>query len=834
MYDEFDKFAHIKEESLHQYYLRFTQLINDMNIYKMKMEHLQIDSRLAVHVFKQGDDPIDAINKMMSFLSTVVTSRFPSTNIQLRNSSNLRQQVTIHDGRVTVQPVQGKQSSFVAGTSGTRANISGTRGHNSGQQRVVKCFNCQGEGHMARQCPKPKRNKDATWFRDNVLLVEAQRSSKVLNDEELAFLADPGITEAKAVLMANLSSYRSDQMFSLRIQNSSAQQDAMIVSVFEKLSNQVTNCNKINKDNLIANESLFAELERYKERVKLLEERQNVDLSTREKLIMDDIIREKNAHFVDFENQLSEDFGKRFVPQQELYEEQAFRLQTSHPNTDQSASSPVKIEAPQKLPKEKVFVITTLKNDLRKLKGKDIVDNAAQVSNATTIAPRMYKLVPVTLAPKDKNTRETHIYYLKHTMEQAAILRKIVEQAKSLNPLNSASYSAWNPFLEVVTQESIVTKVYTRRPKVVQIVLWYLDSRCSKHMTGDRSQLSNFVHKFLGTVKFGNNHIAKIMGYGDYQIRNVIILRGYYVEGLGHNLFSVGQFYDSDLEVAFRKHMCFVHNLEGVDLLLGSRETNLYTLSIGDMMASSPICLLSKASKTKSWLWHRRLDDCDRLFQPMFDEHFNPPTIVVSQVLVVNAPRAIDLADSLVSMLIDQDAPSISAVDPTLFTWKARNDLLLVQIYVDDIIFASTNTALCNEFANLMTTKFKMSIMGQMSFFLGLQISQSPRDTPMVEKNKLDEDLQGTPVDATPYRGMIGSLMYLTSNRPGLIYAVCLCAQYQAKPTEKHLNAVKRIFRYLKGTINMGLWYSKDTGMSLTAYSDADHAGCQDTRRSTS
>ncbi|GKD64769.1 hypothetical protein Tco_1306877 [Tanacetum coccineum] len=104
----------------------------------------------------------------------------------------------------------------------------------------------------------------------------------------------------------------------------------------------------------------------------------------------------------------------------------------------------------------------------------------------------------------------------------------------------------------------------------------------------------------------------------------------------------------------------------------------------------------------------------------------------------------------------------------------------------------------------------------------------------MVEKNKLDKDLHGTPVDATLYRGMIGSLMYLTSSRPGLIYAVCLYAWYQAKPTEKHLHAIKRIFRYLKRTINMGLWYSKDTDMSLIAYSDADHAGCQDTRRSTS
>nr|GEU30940.1 retrotransposon protein, putative, unclassified [Tanacetum cinerariifolium] len=146
------------------------------------------------------------------------------------------------------------------------------------------------------------------------------------------------------------------------------------------------------------------------------------------------------------------------------------------------------------------------------------------------------------------------------------------------------------------------------------------------------------------------------------------------------------------------------------------------------------------------------------------------------------------------------------AVDPTLFTQNAGNDLLLVQIYVDNIIFTSTNTAMCNEFADLMTTKFKMSMIGKMSFFLGLQISQSPRgiflnqskyaskvikkyglptndsiDTHMVEKNKLDEDLQGTPIDAILYRGMIESLMYLTSNRPALIYAVCLCARYQVE-----------------------------------------------------
>ncbi|GJT13333.1 retrovirus-related pol polyprotein from transposon TNT 1-94 [Tanacetum coccineum] len=139
---------------------------------------------------------------------------------------------------------------------------------------------------------------------------------------------------------------------------------------------------------------------------------------------------------------------------------------------------------------------------------------------------------------------------------------------------------------------------------VVQIVLWYLDSGCLKHMTGDRSRLRNFVKKFIGTVRFRNDHFGAIMGYGDYVIGDSVISRVYYVEGLGHNLFSVGQFCDSDLEVAFRKHTCFVRDLDGVDLIKGSHGTNLYTISVEDMMRSSPICLLSKASKNKSWLWH--------------------------------------------------------------------------------------------------------------------------------------------------------------------------------------------------------------------------------------
>ncbi|GKD40272.1 integrase, catalytic region, zinc finger, CCHC-type containing protein [Tanacetum coccineum] len=109
-------------------------------------------------------------------------------------------------------------------------------------------------------------------------------------------------------------------------------------------------------------------------------------------------------------------------------------------------------------------------------------------------------------------------------------------------------------------------------------------------------------------VRFGNDHVGAIIGYEDYMIGDSVISTVYYVEGLGHNLFSVGQFCDSDLEVAFKKHSCFVRNMDGVDLLKGCRSTNLYTISVDEMLRSSPICLLSKASKSKSWLWHRRLN----------------------------------------------------------------------------------------------------------------------------------------------------------------------------------------------------------------------------------
>nr|GEV12975.1 hypothetical protein [Tanacetum cinerariifolium] len=754
-------------------------------------------------------------------------------------------------------------------------------------------------------------------------------------------------------------------------------------------------------------------------------------------------------------------------------------------------------------------------------------------------------------------------------------------------------------------------------------LFWYLDSGCSKHMIGDRSQLTNFVNKFLDTVKFDNDHVAKIMGYGDYKIGNVTISRVYFMEGLGHNLFSVGQFCDSDLKVAFHQNTCFICNLEGVDLLTGSRGNNLYTLSLGDMMASSPICLLSKASKTKSWLWlrclshlnfgainqlarqglvrglpklkfekdhlcstcamgkskkkshkseskdtnqeklyllhmdlygpirvksvngkkyiliivdisyetsvarspqqndvgerrnrtlieaahtmliyaqallflwveavatacytqnrsivrlrhgktpyellHNKLpdlsflyvfgipdlqhtkrivetihvnfdeltamaskqsssgpalhemtpaticsglvpkptsstpyvppsrNDWDLQFQPLFDELLTPPPSVdptAPEVIASNAdiipPEQPESTGSPFSTTVDQDAPSPSNSQTTPETQSPSipqdveednhdikvahigNDLLFglpipevasdqssstVQLsrpvstrlqlheqalfcYYDAFLtsvepktYKDALTQSCwieaiqeelNEFERLevwelvpqpdkvmvITLKWiykvkldelggilknkarlvarvyhqeegiyfedsfapvarleairiflafpthKNMVVYQMdvktAFLNGLQISQSPRglfinqskyaleslkeygfescdpvDTPMVKKSKLDEDKEWKFVDSSHYCGMIGTLLYLTASPPDLQFVIYMCAWYQARPTEKHVHTVKRIFRYLRGIVNQGLWYPKDSLVALTAFADADHA----------
>ncbi|GJY52009.1 putative ribonuclease H-like domain-containing protein [Tanacetum coccineum] len=219
------------------------------------------------------------------------------------------------------------------------------------------------------------------------------------------------------------------------------------------------------------------------------------------------------------------------------------------------------------------------------------------------------------------------------------------------------------------------------------------------------------------------------------------------------------------------------------------------------------------------------------------------------------APRA--WYETLSTYLLDNGFQR-GKIDKTLFIRRDKGDILLVQVYVDDIIFGSTKKSLCTEFEKMMHKKFQMSSMGELTFFLGLQVKQKEdgifisqdkyvteilkkfgftdvktASTPMETQKPLLKDEDGEEVDVHLYRSMIGSLMYLTSSRPDIMFVVCACARYQVNPKVSHLHAVKRIFRYLKGQPKLGLWYPKDSPFDLVAYTDSDYAGASLDRKST-
>nr|GEZ77173.1 hypothetical protein [Tanacetum cinerariifolium] len=338
-----------------------------------------------------GDDLIDAINHMMSFLTAVVTSRYPATNNQLRTSSNPRQQATINNGRVTIQPIQGRQNFVSAGSS--RPFTSGSSGA-PGKQRVIVCYNCKGEGHMSKQCikpnrkrdaewfkdkcTKPKRKRDAEWFKDKVLLVQAQANGQIALMANLSYYGSDNLAESNTEIISDsniisYSQYMNESQYNT-VQNSTlhALQDDLILSVIEQLKTQVVNCTKINQDNKQVNELLTAELERELALEKQVKELNDIVfkkalgfqnpcyLKKAQKLkpkLYDGRIIEKSDVVVIPNTKetlmlAEENFKTRFVPQTELSAEQAFwsqySVQTNEPNL--SATTTI-VEVPKELPK---------------------------------------------------------------------------------------------------------------------------------------------------------------------------------------------------------------------------------------------------------------------------------------------------------------------------------------------------------------------------------------------------------------------------------------------------------------------------------------------------
>ncbi|KAJ4763435.1 Pol [Rhynchospora pubera] len=307
----------------------------------------------------------------------------------------------------------------------------------------------------------------------------------------------------------------------------------------------------------------------------------------------------------------------------------------------------------------------------------------------------------------------------------------------------------------------------------------------------------------------------------------------------------VAQGFKQQEGIDFEETFAPVARLESIRMLLAVAANKGFTLFQMDV----------KSSFLNGWI-----DEEVYVQQPPgFVDHFNPDHVYKlhkSLYGLKQAPRA--WYGRLCTFLLDNGF-SRGKMDTTLFTKKRDDHLLLVQIYVDDIIFGSTNATLAQEFSSLMSSEFEMSMMGELTFFLGFQIKQlkdgifvnqvkyakelvkkfgvedsKSLDTPMGKSANIDADEKGKPMDITLYRGMIGSLLYLTASRPDIMYAVCLCVRYQANPKESHHKAVKCILRYVKGTQNLGLWYGRQTELDLLGYTDADFAGDRMDRKSTS
>nr|GEX40943.1 retrotransposon protein, putative, Ty1-copia subclass [Tanacetum cinerariifolium] len=1247
-----------------------TSLTVNHNAYMASSSAPQIDYALM------GDDPIDAINHMMSFLTVVVTSRYPATNNQLITSSNPRQQATINNGRVTIQPIQWRQNFMSVGSS--RPFTFGSD-RASGKQRVIVCYNCKGEGHMSNQCTKPKRKRYAKWFKDEVLLVQAQANGQVLQEEELEFLADPGTTKsssnqnvittnaayqvddldaydsdydeinsAKIALTGNLSHYGSDNLAELKPKLYDGRViekfDAVVIPDTEEtlMLAEESRSKMIEKQNdpkmiekkvitkpidyaiinqlstdfetwfipqteLSAEQAFWSQYSQMKlaveqhceEKNKFQNKIKNV-LQDNDRLLTQalsveimDVFVHNNvkstclnvdvcAHCVTIEFELKKDFIKK-----ECYEtlHQKYHTLKKH-CISLEVNNQLKMEifqrntlsSPESVPtfaelseinelkaqaQAKDTVILKLKKKLRSLNGdvnerkvkkvveeietlnieldhkvtklvaenehlkqtyKQLYDSikssrvrskeqcddlinkfnlkSAEVSDLNASLQEKVLVDVAPLVPKLRKNRTARTYYIRNTQEEAATLREIVESKILLSPLNTSldyacKYTRRIQELLMILQQTcpcltnLGTKLVAVTPKnktkqirlteqITKSERTTVTTPASANIDSNTSVLSftgvtmvssasgslsqdntkkNRIRKRKVWQPIGNmfktvGHIWKptgrtftLVGNGcplnriatpttvppresipivnrtDKPVVTLIYSRktkaankkvpnkiepnnswGSSSSNVPSSLISCrlsksssGQVCDSDLEVAFRQHSCFIRNLDGVDLLPGSQGNNLYTMSLQDIMASSPIsrqglvrglpklkfekdhvcsaCAMGKSTKMThkpksedtnqeklyllymdlcgpmrvesvngkkfilvivddysrfTWVKFFRSKDetpnfivkflkmIQRLWQPPvllkiiplfsfdmerllmsfctnkdrlvsrgyrqkegidFEELFSPvarleairiflayaahKNMVVYQMDVKTAFLNGNLReevyvsqpdgfvnpdnpnhvykikkalyglkqasrawyDMLSSFLLSQDF-SKGSVDPTLFIKRNGNDLLLIQIYVADIIFAASTIELCDLFANLMCSKFKMSMMGKISFFLGLQISQSPRGIFINQSKYALESLKKygfescDPVD--------------TPMVPDLQFAICMCARYQARPTEKHVHAVKRIFRYLRGTIHRGLWYLKDSSVALTTFADADHTGCQDTRRSTS
>ncbi|GKA11342.1 retrovirus-related pol polyprotein from transposon TNT 1-94, partial [Tanacetum coccineum] len=717
----------------------------------------QPDSGLIIPVFQKGDDPIDAINHMMPFLTAIE-----------------------------------RQTSLAAGT--TRTYTLGVSGSNSGKQRTVICYNCKGEGHMSKQCTKPKRKRDDSWFKDKVLLVQAQASGQILHEEELAFLADLGIPEgqatqtvithnaayqaddldaydsdcdelntAKVALMANLSHYGSDAL--AEVHNHDNMNNNMI--------NQAVQAMPSSEQSNVVNHSETESINFWVQ--------SNSEMITQQGYWVMVIIRLGMLRSQGFT--MWKDLDTTYPLHGLVRGLPKLKFEKDHLcSTYAMGKSKKKPQKPKSedTNQEKLYL---LHMDLcgpmsvTSVNGKKSKDEAPDFIIKFLKMIQVQLKVPVRRIRTDNGTEfvnQTLREYYEKRSDWDLLFQPLFDEL--LTPPPSVDHLA----LEVV---ALIHEVVAQVPAVStgSPSSTYVDQDApspSHSQTTPETQpliIPNDVEEDnhdIEVAHMGNNpyfgipilEIVSDQSLSSDSIHTILVARGYRQEE---------QSSKEQSSITVRKRELILKSL----LLLVVKIRAIENLSA--FVAHMNMAVYQMDMKTAFLNGNPR----EEVYVSQLDRFVDPD----------NPNHMYKLKKALYGL---KQAPR---------AWEGK-ELLLVQIYVDDIIFAASTPELCDLFAKIMCSKFKMSMMGKISFFLGLQISQSPRgifinqskyaieslkkydfdscdlvNTPMVEKSKLDEDKEGKAVDPSHYRDMIGTLLYLTAT-----------------------------------------------------FADADHAGCQDTRRSTS
>nr|GEZ14115.1 integrase, catalytic region, zinc finger, CCHC-type, peptidase aspartic, catalytic [Tanacetum cinerariifolium] len=551
--------------------------------------------------------------------------------------------------------------------------------------------------YIARKCTQPNRPQNSNYYKDKMLLMQAQENEVALDEENLLFLAaddydafDSDVDEAptaQTMFMANLSSadpvyheagpsYDSD--IQSEVHDHDHYQDAVCEDHEEHAMHDNVQLNYVvdshtdytSDSNMIPYDQDNAVPEDTLEIAKITRRKMN------DKMKDPECVNHKSQDLIKMKTE---------ALKEKTTSSRLIKALLVYPLNTPAMLIP-KVLPTKSQVKIHIFTLIQLFSEFDKTCRERITSTGLTEGERVLNKPRNVIL---------RRFTEMHVA---NTIVEAGCL----ELEAELSTLRDKSHN--DNHNELVNRFSNL--------EVIQIVLWYLDSGCSKHMTGDRSWLINFVKKFIGTVIFRNDHFGAIMGYRDYVIGDSVISKVYYVKGLGHNLFSIRQFCDSDLEVAFRKHSCYVRDMDGVELIKGSRGSNLYTISVEDMMkvfgalfypkndskdlgklqptiaigifvgyapsTKGPAPIFLTPGHVSSGLVPNLVPaapyvpptnkDLENLFQPMFNEYLEPHRVErpVSLAPAVQVP--VNSAGTPSSTTIDQDAasPSISSSSSTL------------------------------------------------------------------------------------------------------------------------------------------------------------------------